>query len=396
MAAHCESSMKYYRLILVAALAALCLQSCHSHHHAGGHEGHDHQHVEAHAGHSRQHAGESAGHADEIVFDSARQERFGIETEIAAPGSFFSVIHVGGRVLPASDDIVALIAPVAGAVRFAPGLTAGTFLADGAAAASVSGSSVSGGSRPEQIRAAYETARSQYIRDSILVRDNLVTVSQFERSRLDYIRAKSEYEVVQNAGGGEAEIRAGGSGYVLSLEVSAGQYVDAGQTVATMVRPRNMLLEAYLPERHAAAAIEDANFSVPSGETLSVKAQGGRLKSCAPLSVDGYVTLCFELPYSPAAVPGAFAEVWLKSAPKEDVLTLPLEALVEDQGVYSVFVQADEDGFVKREVSVGADDGTTVEILGGIEPGERVVTKGAMHIKLASVTAVPSGHNHSH
>lgn len=388
--------MRYNRLILAAALAAICLQSCHSHRHAEGHEGHGHEHVEAHVGHSHQHAGEPAGHADEIVFDKSRQERFGIETETVARGVFSSVIHVGGRVLPASKDVTALIAPVAGAVRFASGMTAGTYLAAGAAAAYVSGSSVSGGSRPEQTRAAYETARSQYIRDSILVRDNLVTASQFEKSRLDYIRAKSEYDVIKNAGGGETAVRADGPGHVLSLEVSDGQYVDAGQTIATMVRPRKLLLEAYLPERHADASVDDANFSVPSGETLSVKALGGRLISRAPLSVDGYVTLCFELPYSPSIVPGAFAEVWLKSVPRQDVLTLPLEALVEDQGVYSVFVQVDGDGFVKREVTVGANDGVVAEISGGIEPGDRVVTKGAMHIKLASVTAVPSGHNHSH
>ncbi|MGL4326473.1 MAG: efflux RND transporter periplasmic adaptor subunit, partial [Tannerellaceae bacterium] len=41
------------------------------------------------------------------------------------------------------------------------------------------------------------------------------------------------------------------------------------------------------------------------------------------------------------------------------------------------------------------DNGSEVQILSGLKPGEVVVTKGAMQVKLASMSsAIPHGHSH--
>ena len=75
-----------------------------------------------------------------------------------------------------------------------------------------------------------------------------------------------------------------------------------------------------------------------------------------------------------------------------------LEAVVEDQGVHYVFVREedDDDCFEKREVALGQSDGRRVPILKGLQEGELVVVSGAVHVKLAGVTAVPAGHTHNH
>ncbi|MGL5547637.1 MAG: efflux RND transporter periplasmic adaptor subunit, partial [Tannerellaceae bacterium] len=66
-----------------------------------------------------------------------------------------------------------------------------------------------------------------------------------------------------------------------------------------------------------------------------------------------------------------------------------------EQGVYYVFVQLDEEGYSKQEVTLGGDNGSEVQILSGLKPGEVVVTKGAMQVKLASMSsAIPHGHSH--
>ena len=50
---------------------------------------------------------------------------------------------------------------------------------------------------------------------------------------------------------------------------------------------------------------------------------------------------------------------------------------------------------MKRAVHPGRRNGERVEILHGLQHGERVVTQGAYQVKLASVTtAIPHGHNH--
>ena len=60
--------------------------------------------------------------------------------------------------------------------------------------------------------------------------------------------------------------------------------------------------------------------------------------------------------------------------------------------------EPDEPGvFVKREVTIGRDNGERIEITSGIKSGETVVTHGAMQVKLASMSgSVPEGHSHSH
>ena len=53
--------------------------------------------------------------------------------------------------------------------------------------------------------------------------------------------------------------------------------------------------------------------------------------------------------------------------------------------------------FKKREVTIGRENGESVEILSGIKAGETVVTQGAMQVRLASMSgSVPEGHTHSH
>ena len=95
-------------------------------------------------------------------------------------------------------------------------------------------------------------------------------------------------------------------------------------------------------------------------------------------------------------VSGCFSEVWLISSPDREVISLPLGSIIEEQGVSSVFVRLDGECFEKREVRTGRNDGLRVEILQGLKEGEEVVTEGAIHIRLASVSAVPAGHSHNH
>ena len=75
----------------------------------------------------------------------------------------------------------------------------------------------------------------------------------------------------------------------------------------------------------------------------------------------------------------------------ENVLSLPHSALTEEQGSFFVYLQLDEEGYKKQLVTLGADNGESVQILSGIKAGDRVVTQGAYQVKLASATnAIPA------
>ena len=61
-----------------------------------------------------------------------------------------------------------------------------------------------------------------------------------------------------------------------------------------------------------------------------------------------------------------------------------------------MYLQEDHEVFRKQEVKTGAEDGRRVEILSGLKAGDRVVTQGAYHVKLASASNAIPPHTHSH
>ncbi len=124
----------------------------------------------------------------------------------------------------------------------------------------------------------------------------------------------------------------------------------------------------------------------------------GRVLSYGKASADAsyYVPVTFEFDNAGNIVPGALVEVYLLGAERSGVLSLPLSALTEEQGMYFVYLQEDKEVYRKQEVRIGADDGQRVEILAGLKAGDRVVTRGAMHVKLASASNAIPAHTHSH
>jgi membrane fusion protein, copper/silver efflux system len=72
--------------------------------------------------------------------------------------------------------------------------------------------------------------------------------------------------------------------------------------------------------------------------------------------------------------PGMFGDVVLLGTPR-DGLSIPPDAVIDSGTEKLVFVAVGAGKFQPRTVKLGADDGTRVEVLGGLELGERVVTR---------------------
>ena len=58
-------------------------------------------------------------------------------------------------------------------------------------------------------------------------------------------------------------------------------------------------------------------------------------------------------------------------------MTVHIDALMDSGTMKHVFVASGDGQYELREVETGWQDGDRVEILGGLNPGERVVTAGA-------------------
>ena len=93
---------------------------------------------------------------------------------------------------------------------------------------------------------------------------------------------------------------------------------------------------------------------------------------------------------------GAFARVFVVNGEARSALAVPESALVDDNGMFVVFVQVGGEAFERRVVRVGVRDGGYVEVLSGAQAGEHVVTAGAWSVKLAASSGAIPAHGHAH
>ena len=191
------------------------------------------------------------------------------------------------------------------------------------------------------------------------------------------------------------------SGYLKNIRVKEGDYVSVGQPLVTIAQSNRLVLRAEVSEKYynQLPSVWSANFRTPYDDVVyKLSDLNGRMLSFGKSSDSDtfYLPVTFEFDNRGAVIPGSFVEVYLLTAPTQNVLSVPEEALIEEQGLYSVYVRMDEDCFMKHPVTLGADNGKDVQILSGIKAGDEVVTEGAHQVKLASASNVIPPHSHHH
>ena len=275
----------------------------------------------------------------------------------------------------------------------------------GSALFTLSSSHMAEGDPVQKARVNYEVAKKEYERMQALVEDRIVSEKDFAQARQAYENARISYEAV--SGGQSAQGQTVSSpidGYIKTLLVKEGDYVQVGQPLASITRGEKLYLRADVSEKYYADLpnITSANFGTPyAGKVYSLDQLGGRLLSYGKSSgvESGYyvpVTFEFNAPQENAILPGTYVEIYLLGNTMEDVIALPHAALTEEQGSYFVYRQLDEECYEKQLVELGADDGQRVIIRSGVKPGDRIVTRGAYQVKLAGATSAIPAHTHEH
>ena len=95
--------------------------------------------------------------------------------------------------------------------------------------------------------------------------------------------------------------------------------------------------------------------------------------------------------------PGMFAEQMIVLDKGADVLSVPLNAVIEDGGSRFIFVEYGAT-YTRHEIVVGAKDDRYIEVKGNLLPGERVVVQGTHQLMraIAAPSQVIDTHGHPH
>lgn len=349
------------------------------HHEDGEHEGHDHSGL--------------------IELKTHTAEKFGVKTERISPSSFSDVTLVSGRIESKASDEGIATATRSGILTLSPNINTGIRVSAGSPLGSISASNVQGGDPSVQAIAAKNAAKRELDRLKPLHDDGIVSTEEYNNALRAYEEAEASVKLLKQ---GSVSVNSPKTGVITQLFAKSGEYVEIGQRIAAVSGNTSLTLRADVPEKYISrlSGVTDANFRPASTEfTYNVKELGGKIISNPGSAVaeNGYIPLYFTFTNNGEIAPGAFAEIYLISESRGNVLSVPKEAIVEINGNKCIYTTHGEGHYMKHVVTTGASDGKRIEILAGLEPDEEVVVKGAQVVRMAetSATAVP-GHTHNH
>ena len=372
-------------LIVITMVIAGCNQ-----HKSGKQNDHSHNHI---------HDKSSENH---IYFSLVQADAAGVTVEEIYPNTFRQVIKTSGQVLSAQGDEATISATANGIISFSKNnIASGTAIKVGESIVNISSNSLPDGDPIAKAKIAYETALKEFERASNLVKDQIISEKEYEQTRLIYETAKMEYEAqASNYSTSGIGVTSSLSGFIKNLYVNQGDYVSVGQPIATISQNRKLQLRAEVSEMHFSDifSINDANFKMAYDNRLyKLSELNGKLLSHGKASEGEsfYIPITFEFDYTGNIIPGSFAEIFLLSTPQLNVMSTPVSAITEEQGLYFVYIKTDDEHYIKQEVTLGVSDGDRVVILSGLEQGDKVVTDGVYQVKLAATpSAIPEGHVH--
>ena len=233
------------------------------------------------------------------------------------------------------------------------------------------------------------TVRLDLARASTDARTAQLALARAERLRGDGLVSNAEVESARAAARTAAatlaslnsrsrsfDLRAPVAGFVQTISSAPGELVAAGTSVATIVRTADLRgrfgIDPALARR------------IPRGASVRVTPSAGGAPVGLPvLSVDPAIdaqtklaSLYVRIPQATGIGAGETLTGDLILGTAADAVTMPYAALLDDGGQPFVFVVTDTIAR-RRDVSVGPSGGSRLQVLGGLQPGDRVVVAGA-------------------
>ena len=238
----------------------------------------------------------------------------------------------------------------------------------------------------EAINAQLENARAELERSQQLLARGATTQVRLDQARTQFdvavnqaAAARAEKAVVEQRAR-EGEVLAPADGRVLTVPVTLGSVVLAGEAIARIAGGR-YYLRLSLPERHAAEIRQDAVVRIarrglsPVASGDLAQARSGRVAKVYPEIANGRVIADVEVDGIGDYFVNERTLVWIPVA-QRTVIAVPPEAVATRHGVDYVRIASDN-GPLEVAVILGGivetPQGPRNEVLTGLRDGDRVI-----------------------
>ncbi|MDR2125720.1 MAG: efflux RND transporter periplasmic adaptor subunit [Prevotellaceae bacterium] len=381
--------MKLYNLTATLLFAAIILTSCGNNKYQDIHDD------------------DEKTNADAIVFSKKQQQKTDFAIEEVNIKPFDAIIRTAAQVLPSQGDEKIVTAKAGGTVVFSTDFAVdGKAVKTGQYLFSIENDGLADnnfGIRYAEAENEYGRAKKEYERKLDLEKDKIVSKQDLIKAETEYKNAENVYNNLRkNFLNGKQTITSPISGFITKILVRNGEYVETGQPVLIISQNSNLFIKAELSPKYFSllGRITSANIHVMNTDKIySLEELNGKVLSFGKAADinNPLIPIVFQVSNTIDLLSGSIVELYIKAQTDKRAITVSNEAIVEEMGNYFVFVELTPETFEKRAISKGTTDGLRTEIKEGLSEGERVVSKGAIFIKLAQSSEeldVHSGHSH--
>jgi HlyD family secretion protein len=196
--------------------------------------------------------------------------------------------------------------------------------------------------------------------------DSQIAVQTSQVAQLQAIAARQQSRLSSLA------VRAPESGVLQDLTLQLGQWVPEGTTLAKVVQPGHLKAVLRIPESQAK--------DVALGQSAVIDTRNGLVRGTVsrkdPAALAGTVTIdvALEGELPAGAVPDLSVDGTIQIQKLDDILYSGRPAFGQGSGMVGIFkLEPGGDHAVRVQVELGRSSVNTIEILRGLEPGDRII-----------------------
>lgn len=357
--------------------------------------------------------------AEGISFLKEQQWALEFGTALVGNDSVRESVRVPAQIVARPGGAADAVAPINGRLVRVLEAPVGTPVAQGQELARLLPPPGSPGELPQLQQAQAEAASALHLAARDRERaERLLAAGAAPQKRLDEARAAevqaqarvtgadarlSQFNAARSAAAGSTGeglfvLRSPVGGAIAERTATTGANVTAGTVLfrvvdATQVQVAGQVSEADLPRARQVTAAELEVPGQPSRFPVGRLVGLGRVLDTRTRSVP--ITFALDNRQLELAV-GQIVFLHLLTEETGPRPVIPASAVVDDGGRPIVFVQREGEKFDRRAVTLGARAGDVIQVVDGLEAGERVVTKGAFLVRLASLSTQVPSHGHVH
>jgi RND family efflux transporter MFP subunit len=228
-----------------------------------------------------------------------------------------------------------------------------------------------------QARAQLAQVAADYQRYQFLFKEGAVSPQEFDAMKARYQSAQAALAQAQAQVSeaatmkGYTVVKAPATGVVAGRQAAVGDLAQPGQTLATLYDPTLLQVEGEVNDsyREQVKVGEIARVSVPAVKF----AADLPIAEIFPISAPGSRTFKVRtgMLHNPALMPGMFAQLALSLGPSRGIL-IP-QGAVSTVGQLTMVQAAIDQTSQLRQVKLGRQIGDQVEVLAGLQAGDRII-----------------------